>query len=181
MNYNGNAKIEKTFDGIAIIVPSKKTWFSLIFGTFWLGGWFYGLVMVILMLQTIKTNDTNINAFLIFWMLAWIVGGGFIIAFLLWGYFGKEKFIIQRDKIVFEKSVFEIGKRKLLDRLDIKNFRYFQINESFIGGNRSVGWGFGTGKIKFDYGMKTYSFGLGLDEAEANYIIDLLNKEFKFR
>jgi hypothetical protein len=179
MNYNGKAKIEKTFDGINIVSPSKKTWFSLLFGTFWLGGWFFGLVMVIIMLQTIKTTDNNINAFLIFWILAWIVGGGFVFAFLLWGYFGKEKFIAQRSNVIFEKSVFGIGRKKVLNQAEIKNFRYVQVNESIFKRNRPIGWGLDTGKIKFDYGMKTYSFGLGLDDAEANYIIGLLNKELK--
>ncbi len=40
---NGAAKIEKTYDGFSISVPSKKNWFGLIIGTAWLGGWFFGL------------------------------------------------------------------------------------------------------------------------------------------
>ena len=47
-----------------------------------------------------------------------------------------------------------------------------------FGGNRWSFWGLGPGKIKFDYGFKTYSFGLGVDDAEANYIIEILKEHF---
>jgi hypothetical protein len=46
-----------------------------------------------------------------------------------------------------------------------------------FGGSRWAFWGLGPGKIKFDYGFKTYSFGLAVDDAEANYLSEELNKK----
>ena len=36
--------------------------------------------------------------------------------------------------------------------------------------------GFAGGKLRFDYGMKTIKFGIGIDEAEARYLIDEIVK-----
>jgi hypothetical protein len=33
------------------------------------------------------------------------------------------------------------------------------------------------GKVKFDYGLKT--FALGVDDAEANYIVNIINYNLK--
>jgi len=37
----------------------------------------------------------------------------------------------------------------------------------------------GIGPIRIDYGLKTYSFGLAVDEAEAKYLIELIKKKTK--
>lgn len=43
--------------------------------------------------------------------------------------------------------------------------------------NRLAFWGLGEGKVKFDYGMKSPSFGLGLEDAESNYIVKLMKEK----
>ncbi len=179
---NGNAKIEKTFDGLNIIIPSKKNWFILLFGTCWISGWFVGLLMVSGVLSFSVTSDSGeAKMFLIVWLIVWISGGLTIVFLLLWGYFGQEKFITKRNEVLFEKTVFNIGKKNRLDVSGIKNFRMEVVNNNDIWGSRNnlAFWGLGTGKIKFDYGLKTYSFGLGVDDAEANYIVGLLKEQFK--
>jgi hypothetical protein len=180
MTNNGKAKIEKTFEGLNIIIPSKKNWFVLIFGTVWMGGWFGGFIFASGTLFFSKTNDLGgTNWFLAFWLTAWTVGGFAIAFLLLWGYFGQEKFITNRNEVFFEKTVFNIGKKNRLDISEIKNFRTEFVNSNMFVGNRWATWGLGIGKIKFDYGLKTYSFGLGVDDAEANYIVELLKEQFK--
>ena len=81
--------------------------------------------------------------------------------------------------IIFEKTVFGIGKKNKLDRGMIKNFRSESVKNSWLGDGRLAALGLGPGKIKFDYGLKTYSFGLGVYDAEANYIVELLKEQFK--
>lgn len=175
---NGKAKIEKSFGGLNIIIPSKKNWFALLFGTAWMGGWFFGFVSTSGFLFS-GTGHSGADGFMIFWLIGWTAGGLAIITLLLWGYFGQEKFITDRNEILFEKSVFGIGKKNRLEISAIKNFRTEIGNDNWFGGNRWAFWGLGPGKIKFDYGLKTYSFGLGVDDAEANYIVGLLNEQFK--
>lgn len=179
MMNNGKAKIEKTIEGLRIIIPSKKNWFALLFGTAWMGGWFFGFVNASGMLFYSGIANMGASSFIAFWLLAWTIGGLVISFILLWGYFGQEKFITDRNEILFEKSVFGIGKKKRLEISAIKNFRTELSSDSWFGGNRWAFWGLGPGKIKFDYGFKTYSFGLGVDDAEANYIVGLLKEQYK--
>lgn len=168
---NGKAKIEKTFNGLNILVPSKKNWFGLIFGIAWLYFWAQFFI------NPEFTNFEN-NVFISIWTLLWTLGGVMVLIFLLWGFFGQEIFNSNKNDIAFEKTIFGIGIKKRFEINEIKNFRFESVNESMFGGNRWSFWGLGPGKIKFDYGLKTYSFGLGLDDAEANYIIEMLKEHF---
>lgn len=176
---NGKAKIEKTFEGLNIIIPSKKNWFALLFGTAWMGGWFIGFLSASGVIFSSGTGDSGTGGFIVFWLIGWTIGGIAIASMLLWGYFGQEKFITSRNEILFEKSVFGIGKKVKLEVSELKNFRTEIGNDNVFGSNRWAIWGLGPGKIKFDYGLKTYSFGLGVDDAEANYIVGLLKEQFK--
>jgi hypothetical protein len=65
-----------------------------------------------------------------------------------------------------------------MDASDIKNIRMEHKSVNMFEANRWVFWGIGPGKVVFDYGFKTFSFGLGVDDAEANYIVCLLNEHF---
>ena len=89
MTNNGKAKIEKTFNGLNIIIPSKKNWFILLFMTAWMGGWFFGFVSVSGILFS-ETDFGGANGFFIFWLIAWTVGG-LMIAFTSLGVFRARK------------------------------------------------------------------------------------------
>ncbi|HEX5000995.1 MAG TPA: hypothetical protein VFW78_00730 [Bacteroidia bacterium] len=178
MIYNGKATVDKTAGGININIPSKKNWFVLLFGTAWLGGWYWGFKNVSSMLFK-GTEQPSVDGFITFWLLAWTFSGVAIILMLLWGYFGQEKFFTDRGLVYFEKTVFGIGAKNKLEINGVNNFRTEFGNDSIWGGNRYAVWGLGPGKIKFDYGMKTYSFGQGVDDAEAQYLVGLLKDYFK--
>ncbi|MBD77634.1 MAG: hypothetical protein CL840_01675 [Crocinitomicaceae bacterium] len=165
---NGKAKIKESINGISIQLPSKKNWFFLLFATAWMGGWFFGFTGALGMF------DSGSSGFITFWLIGWTIGGCFITVFLLWGYFGIERFIISGSTALLEKSVFGIGIKSRLKKSELKEFRFEKINTGLMGGNRWAVYGFGPGKIQFDYGFKTYSFGLGLDDAEAKHIVQLL-------
>jgi len=178
MTDNGKARIEKTVNGIRISIPSKKNWFGLLFGTAWLGGWYAGFTSAYPMVFH-GIEQGEIEAFMTFWLIGWTIGGVSIVGMLLWGYFGKEKFYLERGEVLFEESVFGIGRKKRLQAIAINNIRTELGNDSWLGGNRWAFWGLGPGKIKFDYGLKTFSFGLGVDDAEAKHIKALLKEYFK--
>jgi hypothetical protein len=178
MTDNGKAKIEKTVNGIRISIPSKKNWFALVFGTAWLGGWYAGFTSAYpIVLSGVEQGE--IIGFMTFWLVGWTIGGVSIITMLLWGYFGKEKFNLERGEVLFEESVFGIGRKRRLQATTIKNITTELGSDNWFGGNRWAFWGLGPGKIKFDYGLKTFSFGLGVDDAEARHIVALLKEYFK--
>lgn len=169
---NGKAKIEKRIEGLKIVIPSKKNWFGLIFGLVWLYFWvqFY--------LIPIEFENFGSDGFNTIWIMLWTFGGVMVVILLLWGFFGQELFNDNRNDVVFEKTIFGIGIKKRFEINEIKNFRFESVNESMFGGNRWAFWGLGPGKIKFDYGLKTYSFGLGVDDAEANYLVEMMKEHF---
>jgi len=175
---NGKAKINSGIKGFSIIIPSKKNWFALLFGTAWMGGWFFGFAIVSGIPFGGGSGQVGAKVFITFWLLAWTIGGLTIIFTLLWGYFGKESLIEDRNQILFQKTVFGVGKKNRLDKKEIRNFRTEIKSNTWYGNNRWAFWGLGAGKIKFDYGLKTYYFGLGLDDAEANYIVNMLKEKF---
>jgi hypothetical protein len=176
---NGKAKIDKSFNGLSIIIPSKKNWFVLLFMTTWMVGWFFGFITASGTLFSGEAGNSGDDSFIYLWLLFWTVAGLVVATILLWGYFGQEKFIIDQGEVFFEKTVFGIGQKKRLQLSEIKNFRNEFVSNSWFGTNRLAFWGFGQGKIKFDYGYRTYSFGLGVDDAEAIYIVGLLKEHFK--
>jgi hypothetical protein len=174
---NGKAKVENSFDLFKLTIPSKKNWFGLLFGTVWLGGWYFGFQSAL----TSLSNFSDGSGFLIFWLLGWTVGGIAIMIFLLWGYFGKEIIDIEYNQLTFSKTVFGIGKIKKLETKDISNFRTEFVDQGLFGNNKWAFWGLGPGKIKFDNGLRTFSFGLGVDDAEATYLVDLLQTKLKLK
>ncbi len=181
MNLNkGKAQIEQSGNNFKIKIPSKKNWFVLLFGTAWLGPWYFVFKSKIQRLGILEGDSTfGIDGFETSWLIAWTLGGLFILGLLLWGYFGKEQIGISNSQIDFSKTIFGIGTKKELSQNEVKNFRFNEINESWFGMNRWAMYGLGPGKVKFDCGLKTYSFGLALDDAEANYLVEMLNNRIK--
>jgi hypothetical protein len=175
---NGRAKISSSMNGTEVSIPSKKNWFILIFSTAWLGGWYFGFKNVLGTLKLDKDGFGEIDGFMAFWLIGWTIGGLFIIGLLFWGYFGKEILKIESKKIILNKSVFGIGTTKILKKTEVKNIRFNEVEINYFSGkNNWAIWGVGEGKIKFDYGMKTYYLGLGLDDAEANYLVEKIQEE----
>lgn len=178
---NGKSIIEDANGRLSMSIPSKKNWFVLIFAIFWLFGWFFGLKSVTTDFNIGQNKNVGVDGFLIFWTIGWTLGGLSVIFLLFWGFFGREIVIIENGICYLVKSIFTIGLHKKLDANEIKNIRVDKIDTGVFGGNRWGFWGLGPGKIKLDYGLKTYSFGLGVDEAEANYIAELIAKRLNIK
>lgn len=176
---NGKATILNTPGVLNITIPSMKNWFALLFGTVWLGGWYYGFTNVFSILASSSLNNFGANGFLIFWMLGWTVGGLAVISSLLWGFLGKEQFYSENNEVYLKKTILGLGIKKRMEAQEIKNIKLEVQNGNMFGNNRWAFWGLGPGKIKFNYGFKTYSFGLAVDDAEAEHIVKIMNEHFK--
>ena len=174
---NGKATIEQSPSRLSIIVPSRKNWFGLIFGTFWMGGWYIGFSSAFSELFDDGNMSFQFDGFMTFWLLGWTFGGITVLSMLLWGYFGKEQFLYDRDEVYFNKTIFGIGIKKRLHAKEIKNIRVEVESVRSFSRNRWSFWGLGPGRIKFDYGLKTYSFALAVHDAEADHIIQLMKTQ----
>jgi len=170
---NGRATITKNFNGVNISIPSKKNWFVLLFATVWMGGWAFGFSSALSVL--LDNPPGGVDLFMLVWLTGWTIGGISIVGLLCWGYFGREEIQIQNNQVNFIRSILGLGITKELIKHEVKNIRFNEVPVSNLSTrNNWALWGIGPGKIKMDYGMKTFSFGLALDDAEANYIIELM-------
>lgn len=178
--YTGSAKLEETYDGIDIIIPSKKNWFAIVFLMLWLGGWCMGETFAVTGLLGLglfgKAAAGGVNLFLIFWLTGWTIGGFFAFRTLIWNLSGKEVINIRQGEIKLSKKGALFTKPKVYSLNEAKNFRLFENTDSdipFLGTGRtrnSLSIDIG-GTIGFDYGMKTIKFAGGIDDAEANHIL----------
>ncbi len=174
---NGKAKIKHTGRDINIVIPSKKNWFFLVFGTLWLIVWFSFSSSLGFLLRPSPDGEIGMSVFILFWMLLWLLGGLAILTLLLWGYFGKEQIELTGPNFMLSKTVIGLGVKNNLKSHEVKNFRFNSTSNISFGSNYLAPYGLGPGKIKFDYGLKTYSFGMAVDEAEAHYLIEILNNQ----
>jgi len=173
MLHNGKAKLVDTFDELIIEIPTKKNWFILIWIPIWLCLWFMGITGTI--------AGFGVDAFSTIWMIGWTIGGLSAIFFLIWGLLGKEIILIDYEYLTIERSILGVGLKRRLEIAEIQNIRYefVDTNLSFERSNGIYTIGMGIGPIRIDYGLKTYSFGLAVDEAEAKYLIELIKKTKK--
>ena len=109
--------------------------------------------------------------FLYLWLAGWTFGGGFAAANWLWMIVGREQVKLDSTKLGIRREIGGIGHTRSFDTSEIRNLRclpaaYRYYRNSFTS----------PGKIAFDYGAKTYRFGVGIDEAEANDLIRQLKE-----
>ncbi len=169
---NGKARIQSLGSTYQVVCPSRKSWPILLFAIPWLGGWVFGAINAIQVL-----SGAFANPFMLFWLAGWTVGGVFVVIGVLWGLFGTEKLEISLSETRLSQTVFGIGRKRAFPTREISNLRFREVDTSlFSRRDRWSVWGFGRGKIEFDHGLKSHSFGLGLDDPEALYVIDQLKK-----
>ncbi|OGO78384.1 MAG: hypothetical protein A2Y23_13495 [Clostridiales bacterium GWB2_37_7] len=168
---NGNARINSFGSNLEIEIPAKKNVFLLFFMIAWLGGWAFGEAFAVRELLT--GNFSGGSAFLLFWLAGWTIGGGFAIFIVTWMIFGKEVICINNGFLTIEKRVLLFNKRKEYELLHVKSMRAIEKENMGIFAKRNTMefYGMSGGTILFDYGMKTISFGINIDFAEAKYLI----------
>ena len=184
---------EEGTSGTVITIPSRKNWFIVLFLGFWLIGWAFGEITVVGILsagflklisdglpEIIKNGPGAFSGlFLLAWLGAWTVGGAFAIYAWLWQVKGVERISMSFEALVLEK-ITPIWRRKKEYRLrDVAALRLSSSSSSIwtMSGSMEF-WGISGGRLAFDYGAKTVQFGIGLDEAEAKFLIKDIEKKY---
>jgi hypothetical protein len=166
-------------DALKINIPSQKQWFYILFYSFWLVGWALGEFEVLKVL--ISSHVWPIFFFMIAWLSIWTFGGVYAIYTLVWQLFGKEVIEISNQAIIMNRVMLGLGFPKEYSVVHIKSLRIS------VPPTKSdmFGWsqtrriaGLGGGLIAFDYGSKTISFVIGIDEAEAKQILAEIKLRF---
>lgn len=166
---SSRSTITDTAEGMEISIPARKRFFTALFLVFWLGMWAIGEMSAI---NQIAGSDSP-EPFLIFWLGAWTLGGVFAGAVLAWSLGGREVVTITASSLSIAQRVFGIGRTKSYDVSQVHRLRVSPTTFSMSDPRAAMQfWGIGGGLIAFDYGASTVNFGVGIDEAEAQTIVD---------
>ena len=151
---------------LKIVIPARRQWFAMIFLSFWLCGWLVGELTALVILLSGKAKGPPI-AFLVFWLTFWTLGGTLALLNVLWMAAGREVITLEGPRLVIRQEIFGRG---LTRTFDVARIRFFRVSPVY----RRGGFPFGLGLVAFDYGAKTYRFGIMIEEAEAGLLIEQL-------
>jgi hypothetical protein len=176
--YPGRAIINNTFNGLEVIIPSKKNWLVTIFLFGWLGGWSMGEYFALTeLIKPIEKLDPG-RLFIAFWLVAWTVGGFFAFSVFIWNLIGKEVILFTSNQIEVKKIGTLFFKPKTFSLAEAKHFRAVDMHyDSTERGRRNNQGPFdSTGSIHFDYGLQTVQIASGIGVPEAELIFEKLKQ-----
>jgi hypothetical protein len=169
-NLQGRAVVQEDGRGLHIVIPTKKNWFAVVFLCAWLGGWFFGETMA---LGQLGKADTA-SGFVLFWLIGWTVGGAAALFAVLWQLAGRERIDVSAGVLTVGREILSVRISRQYDLANVKNWRLAALPAG-SSAQQANAMTF-TGRVAFDYGLKTRKFGIGLDDAEANYLVGVLSQ-----
>jgi hypothetical protein len=175
------SRIIITDEGLRLVIPYRRSWFVSGFLGFWISGWAVAEVMV--PAQFLKGNAPAEGASLmVAWLAVWTVGGLLAIYAWLWQVIGKEIVTVHGQTFTTRRDIGGFGFDKVYDLVQMRNPRVEPAGFHPLDVSAALQlWGIGGGTIAFDYGSRTYRFGTGLDEAEANQAMTAIQKRCRIR
>jgi hypothetical protein len=182
------ATISESPEGLLITIPAKKNWLVILFLGFWMTGWLFGEGSAIHELLRVHTSSgapmsantqVGTNLFMMVWLVGWTAGGGFAALVWLWNLAGVERILLGPSTLATKREILGIGP---LNKYELQSVSDLRISASpYNFNNRMAPFQMmNSGTIAFDYGAKAFRFGMGLDEAEAQQIIEQLKSRHTF-
>jgi len=170
--FDGRAEIHDGSDGLAVVMPAPRSWFVIAFLLFWLGGWTTGGLGA-MWLGFSPDVPGPVKLFLVFWLGGWLLGEVYAIYTVAWQLAGRERILLAPSELTLAREVFGLGRRRAFDLERVRNLRV-------VPRTRPGPAGAWAGRIAFDYGSSMVRCGRGLDELEAERIVDLLRSRCDF-
>jgi|WetSurMetagenome_2_1015567.scaffolds.fasta_scaffold123810_1 hypothetical protein len=168
------AKINSDADSLSVKIPAKKRSFIFLLFGLWLSAWIFSAFLTLSAIAQAIIFRAGIVICLILglWTMALTLTGLYIFLICLWTLFGSEIILANENYI---RISIGIGKFRFHRHYNLNSIKRIKADS-----RKSVLWKaedfmpFRSGRISFNYRMRTYRFANGIDEAEAEYIIDLL-------
>jgi hypothetical protein len=157
---------------ITLLIPARRNFLIVGVLTLWLCGWLFGEIMTPIAFFSSAHKDPGGAAFLLIWLCGWTIGGVFAFYVWLWQVKGVEVIRVSPTALSIKRDIFGYGRTRYYDVLEVRRLRVapFTFNPFDFRSGLAF-WGIGGGILAFDYGFKTFRFGAGVDEAEANIIL----------
>jgi hypothetical protein len=184
--------VETLGHNVTVTLPCKKAISKIVWLCVWLLVWLYMTGILIVVLATMigvaigvlgdTSPDVGSNrvflipiACLIPFLLTLLGMDGTAIYSLLWHIIGKEIIEVNSQTLTITKQIFRWRSSKEYISESISDLRVNNQPLSSFPPIKGIQKLLGQeGNIAFDYGAKTFRFGLEIDEAEANQIISTL-------
>lgn len=182
--FRTSTKIETPPGKMIITIPARRTLITVVFLAFWLFMWTRGWNSA-----ASQIADGHADAFLYIWITAWTFGGLLACLFVLWSIIGKEIVTLTTSQITVKRTIAFLSRKSVCDLNTVTNLGANGMNQtpegfhissshrsrnsapSFFSPRRS-------GAITFDHGVHTIGFGLGLDDAEAKRIAEMIRDRY---
>lgn len=161
----------RTPDGIGVYNPTRRKLALVAFMLVWLCGWAVGEWFALSEIFR-AGSPLAVDLFLLVWVSLWTLGGLGVLAVVGWQLFGVEKlFLIEGGGIVTERGLGPITRRKV--------FRIDQVSEIGLTEEKRKGAAdgvFSGGAVRFLADGKPQSFGIELDDEEADRVVTLMRE-----
>lgn len=177
--HHSRITVTDTSQGLRIIIPYSRSWFVIFFLGFWICGWVVAESMV--SSQFLRGDAPPEGEwFMLAWFVVWTVGGMVAIYALLWQVVGKEIVTVRGQILTTRRDIGGFGLGKEYDFVQMRDLRVEPVGFNPLDFSAALQlWGIGGGVIAFDYGARTYRFGVGLDEAEAKEVVTAIKQRFR--
>jgi hypothetical protein len=159
--------------GVDVVIPARTSWVTVIFISFWLCGWAWGVANRLLSPSPHPQMITQGRWFSLIWITLWTIGGLFALLTVLWNLAGRERLRFSRSEVVLRREVLGSGLGQTFDPRRVTNLRAIEIPTGPFGQPANRGrmpWS--GGPLAFDYGATTIRFGAGIDFAEASHLVE---------
>ena len=128
----------------------------------------------------LASSPIGAKLFIIFWLGAWTVGGGFAIYTWFRSFLGREVILINPMMLTIRQEAGKLGRSKEYELREVKSLRVEPLAYGYRNYSSNMQfWGMGNGLIAFDYGAKTFRFGSGVEESEAKDLVNMIRDKFK--
>lgn len=183
--YAGRARITARPGNFEATIPATRNWLFIL-GAGWLTvGFtlFFIIFFIILIVTPSGGEDPEASGSVVTLVISlWVLASGTCwgLSILLWPIAGKERITVTDGVLIVERLIPIWRRRRAFDLRSVRDLRAYPPPPP-KGWSGLFGWGdtdfwssFSVGTVQFAYGRGTRAFGLDLDKAEGDEIVEAM-------
>jgi hypothetical protein len=169
------ARIERTPTRTRVVIPARRKIGSILLLSALAVVWLWGETMIAgYILQQIGNQSFSLLSAV--FLLFWTIGGASILVVLFWNLAGREIITLVPGALRLERKVLGIGWTRTITFIELPpmTIDHEPSRTTWMGSWPDDYGAFMRGWIAFQHEGSLMRFGMGIDEAEANYVIEQL-------